>query len=99
MTYQHKTRYVVFFKSLPWLGIEIYVSNIAISFDLFIEILSAKLSCVTWAYFVKLMRKSINWAPTFDLNFRLFRNEKRVKQFQMNVIMNEIPNKMSNLKN
>jgi len=29
---KHSTRFVVFFQSLPWLGIDIYVSNIEISF-------------------------------------------------------------------
>ena len=46
---KHNSRYVVFFESLPWLDIEIYVSKIAISFYHNIAILCVKMSSVTRA--------------------------------------------------
>jgi len=39
-------RYVRAFKSLPWLGIELYASKISMSFYIFIAILCAKISSV-----------------------------------------------------
>jgi len=42
------TKYVRVFKSLPWLGIELYASKISMSFYHFIAILCAKIGIETY---------------------------------------------------
>ncbi len=90
-----------FIKSLPWLGIEMYVSNIAVYFYLFK--FCAKMSRVTWAlnfliifHFFFLFRLDIsgsNELPLLNLRYNLFMGgvpeETRYWNFKMEQL-NEI---------